>query len=197
MTKTIHRISWRPAASAILAATFGALSLLGQITGDLQVRVADPTDAAVPNAAITVRSLETSTTRTVTTDETGSARVNQLIVGSYEIQVSLTGFSSVTTRVHVDSGGIKTVPVMLSLAAGTQQIEVRENATALNTVNSQLQQITANQEITDLPLANTGILGLASISPGVIPVTPNNPFFGMGSYNSNGGRRRANKHYTR
>src|SRR5258708_6656661 len=192
MTKTNHRISWRPAASPILAATFGALSLLGQITGHLQVRVADPTDAAVPNAAITVRSLETSTTRTVTTDETGSARVNQLTVGSYEIQVSLTGFNPVTTRVQVDSGGIKTVPVTLAVAAGTQQIEVRENATALNTVNSQLQQTTANQEITDLPLSNTGILGFASISPGVIPVTPNNPFLGLGSYNSNGGRGRAN-----
>ncbi len=28
--------------------------------------------------------------------------------------------------------------------------------------------------------------------PGIIPVTPNNPFLGLGSYNSNGGRGRGN-----
>ncbi len=184
--------SFRRFAGVLLAASLGALSLFGQITGDLQVRVADASEAAVPNAAITVRSLETSTTRTVRSDETGLARINQLMVGAYEIQVSLGGFTTVNTTVQVDSGNIKTIPVTLGVSASSQQIEVRDQAAALNTVNSQLQQTTENQAIIDLPLSNTGILGLASISPGVIPVTPNNPFLGLGSYNSNGGRGRAN-----
>src|SRR5258708_32621719 len=163
MTATFRKVSLRWAVGFLLAATFSGLSLFGQITGDLQVRVADATDAAAPNATIIVRSLETSTARTVKTDETGSARVNQLIVGIYELQGSLSGFSPVTTTIQVDSGSVKTVPIKLDVSAGTQRIEVRENATALNTVNSQLQQTTQNQEITNLPLSNTGILGLASI----------------------------------
>jgi hypothetical protein len=176
----------------VLAVCLTAISLFGQITGDLQVRVADATDAVVPNAVVTVRSLDTNATRTVNTDATGLARINLLAVGTYEIQVSLGGFMTVTTKTEVVSGDIKTVPVTLNVAAANQQIEVREEAAALNTVNAQLQQSTDNQTITDLPLNSTGVLGLAALSSGVIPVTPNDPFLGLGSYNSNGGRGRAN-----
>jgi hypothetical protein len=42
---------------SFLFAYLGAISLFGQITGDLQVRVADATDAVVPNADVTVKSL--------------------------------------------------------------------------------------------------------------------------------------------
>lgn len=156
------------------------------------MRVADATEAAAPNATVMVRSLETGATRAVNTDATGSARINQLAVGAYKVQVSLSGFMTVTTTTQVVSGDIKTVPVTLNVAAANQQVEVQEETASLNTVNSQLQQTTDNRAITDLPLNNSGILGLAAISPGVIPVTPNNPFLGLGSYNSNSGRGRAN-----
>src|SRR5260370_16446522 len=176
----------------LLAVSLGAISLFAQITGDLQVRVAYATEAVVPNATVMGRRVGTGGTRNVNTDATGSARVNQLAVGAYEVQVSLSGFITVTTTTQVVSGDIKTVPVTLNVAAATQQVEVQEETASLNTVNSQLQQTTDNRAITDLPLNNTGILGLAAISPGVIPVTPNNPFLCLGSYNSNGGPGRAN-----
>ena len=38
----------------VLAVCLTAISLFGQITGDLQVRVADATDAVVPNAVVAV-----------------------------------------------------------------------------------------------------------------------------------------------
>jgi hypothetical protein len=59
----------------VLAVCLTAISLFGQITGDLQVRVADATDAVVPNAVVTVRSLDTNATRTVKTDATGDRGV--------------------------------------------------------------------------------------------------------------------------
>src|ERR1019366_1918524 len=65
---------------------------------------------------------------------------------------------------------------------------VTEQAPTGNTVNAQLQTTADTTSILALPLANTGILGLASTAPGVVPVMPNNPFLGLGSYNSNGGR---------
>lgn len=164
----------------------------GQITGDLQVRVSDPTGAVVPNARVTVISVDTHTTRTVTTDATGLARISQLAIGGYQIQVTVSGFSTVNTRTEVASGLNETVPIVLTVASASTQVQVQEEAAALNTVNAQLQQATDNEEIRDLPLVTSGILGLAATSPGVIPVTPNDPFLGLGSYNSNGGRGRAN-----
>ena len=85
-----------------------------------------------------------------------SARINLLAVGAYEIQVTLGGFMTVTTKTEVVSGDIMTIPVTLSVAAANQQVEVREEVAALNTVNVQLQQSTDNQTITDLPLNSWG-----------------------------------------
>ena len=71
--------------SLLLTVCFGSISLFAQITGDLQLRVADATEAVVPNATILVRNLETGATRTANTDATGSARISQLAVGAYEV----------------------------------------------------------------------------------------------------------------
>jgi hypothetical protein len=168
------------------------IPLFGQITGDLQVRVTDASEAVVANATVTVRSLDTGTTRLVKTDSTGSVRISQLNVGAYEIKAEQPGFNAVTVTAHVASGDIATVPIILKVASTTQQIEVQDVAAPVNTVNGQLQQVVDNQAISDLPLNSTGILGLAATAPGVIPVTPNDPFLGLGSFNSNGGRGRAN-----
>ncbi len=176
----------------LLAVCLGAISLFGQITGDLQVRVTDPSEAVIANATVTVRSLDTNSIRTVKTDATGSVRVSQLAIGAYEVKVVQPGFTPATATAHVSSGNIEAVPITLKVASPNQQIQVEDVAAAVNTVNGQLQQVIDNQAITDLPLAASGILGLAATSPGVIPVTPNDPFLGLGSYNSNGGRGRAN-----
>jgi len=58
----------------VLAVCLAAISLFGQITGDLQVRVADAADAVVPNAVVTVRSPDTNAIPTVNTDATGDRR---------------------------------------------------------------------------------------------------------------------------
>src|SRR5260370_3433264 len=113
-------------------------------------------------------------------------------MGEYEVKVTRAGFATATTTAQVTSGNATTVQVGLSVAQSTQTLDVEAAATAVNTTNAQLQTTVENQSIRDLPLVNTGILGLAATSPGVIPVTPNNPFLGWGSYNYNGGRGRGN-----
>src|ERR1700739_2455852 len=110
----------KPFRAVFLLLLFGAVSLFAKITGDLQVRVADATQAVTPNATVTVRNLETGATRTVTTDSTGWARISQLAIGSYEIQVSLTGFNTTKTTAEVASGDIKTIPITLSVASANQ-----------------------------------------------------------------------------
>jgi hypothetical protein len=164
----------------------------GQITGDLQVNVADATNAGVPNATVTVKSLDTGATRTGTTSVIGEVSVNQLAVGNYEVTVSHDGFASTTVRGEVVGGTSNTVSVTLTVAASTQQVEVTGAAEIINTVNAQLQQTTERASIANLPTVTGGVLQLATVSPGVTPVTPNNPFLGLGSFNSNGGRGRAN-----
>ena len=174
----------------LIGLLFLAALAFGQITGDLFVTVSDESGAAIPGATVSVKSAGTGITREGTTDGAGQYRVAQLENGLYDVTVSHAGFTTVTERAQVASGGVSTVPLTLTVSSTSTQVVVESQATPINTVNPQLQQTLETRAIHDLPLITTGVLGAASFSPGVIPVTANNPFLGVGSYNSNGGRGR-------
>jgi hypothetical protein len=175
-----------------LGVLFTTVFAFAQISGDIQVNASDQSSAAVPGATVSIRNLETGAVREGTTDGLGQYRGTQLTVGRYEVKVAHPGFSTVAQIVQVESGGVNTVSLTLSVSSTSEQIVVESQATPINTVNPQLQTTIEMSTIGSLPLATTGILGLAAISPGIIPVTANNPFLGLGSYNSNGGRGRGN-----
>ena len=72
----------------------GAESGWAQVTGALSGRVLDATDAAVPGATVTVKSLETGATRTATTDDSGSYKIVSIPVGPQEVRAEKTGFKA-------------------------------------------------------------------------------------------------------
>ena len=176
----------------LVAVVFLAAPAFGQITGDLQIVVSDASGAAIPNAAVTIKHIETGTTRDLTTGSTGTARASQLGIGRYEVRLSHAGFGAVTQFSEVVSGNVATVSVTLPVATSEQSVTVLEQRAAINTVNAQLQTSVETDTIKNLATVGTGVLGLAATAPGIIPVSPNNPFLGLGSYNSNGGRGRGN-----
>ena len=178
--------------ATVLSLCLVAPMAFAQISGDLLVQVTDPTGATVPNATVTVTRVETGATRNITTGTDGTARFSQLDVGSYRVRVDSAGFAGFETTVQVNSGAVNTVPAALEVKKAQQEVVVTETAAQLNTVNAQLQNTTESSKIVDLPISSGGILMLAGNSPGVAPVTPNNPFLGLGSFNSNGGRGRGN-----
>ena len=70
------------------------------LNGQIEGTVLDQDDAAVPNAIITVTNIETGTTRTVTTDESGVYRFPLLPLGTYRIIAEAANFKkrSCTTQ---------------------------------------------------------------------------------------------------
>ncbi|MBV8842312.1 MAG: TonB-dependent receptor [Bryobacterales bacterium] len=182
----------RVALSSLVVLMAVAPAAFAQLTGDLQVNVSDISNAGIPNASIMVKNLDTGATRTANTDVIGEVSVNQLAVGNYEITVAHEGFATTKVQGTVVGGTSNTVSVTVNVATAAQEIVVTARAEIINTVNGQLQQTTERSSIADLPTVTSGVLQLATTSPGVAPVTPNNPFLGLGSYNSNGGRGRSN-----
>src|ERR1019366_2575774 len=71
----------------------GAQSGWAQVTGVLSGRVVDASEAAVPGATITVKSVETGATRTATTDESGNYRIVSVPVGPQEVRIEKPGFN--------------------------------------------------------------------------------------------------------
>lgn len=178
--------------------TLFALVALGvtasaQITGDLTIEVVDASGALVPNAKISVTSTATGAARNLTGDATGPVRVAQLSVGTYDVKVEAAGFQPTQTQAVVNAGAVNLIRIPLNVASATQTIEVVEGSVTVNTVNAQLQTSASAKQVSELPLsAAGGVLALAGTTPGVIPVSVRNPFLGLGSYNSNGGRGRGN-----
>jgi hypothetical protein len=175
---------------AVLAGT--VMIVEAQVTGNLAVTVRDQTGAVVPEADVSVRHLATGTSRAAASDLFGLTRFAQLSPGQYEVKVEVPGFSTFVTQVGVNAGATTSVPVVLEVGRLGEEVLVSDVSTVLNTTDAQLRTTVESQHVTELPLTGRSVLALASTAPGITPVAPKNPFLGMGSFNSQGGRGRGN-----
>lgn len=91
--------------------------------------VADRTGAMLSGATITLRASETGRSRSETTDSAGRFVFAQLAPGSYGISVRQGGFSVLARAVELRPGETLDVPLMLSVAAVVQQVEVTAGPT--------------------------------------------------------------------
>ena len=175
----------------MLTSAFFSPELNAQISGSIEVKVSDASQASVPGANVKARSLSTGTLRSAVTNELGVALLSQLAIGDYEVKVEAAGFAVYSSQASVNSGATVTLPITIEVKGAEQTVVVSDAAALLNTINAQLQNSVEAKKIVDLPL-NGNTLNLAGMSPGIAPVTPRNPFLGLGSFNSNGGRGRGN-----
>lgn len=121
---------------------FAASFSFAQITGDLEVRVTDKSDAVISGAAVTLTNSETGSVRKGTTDALGAVRFTLLNIGPYQIKVENNGFETVITRADVNTGAVKDVRVQLTVKSVATEVVVEESTVAINTVSAQLQTST-------------------------------------------------------
>jgi uncharacterized surface anchored protein len=74
----------------IVANSASAQTLTGQIGGT----VVDGQKAVVPGATVTVRNSDTKLVRDVVTDPSGSFVITNLLAGTYDVTVTLSGFKT-------------------------------------------------------------------------------------------------------
>ncbi len=103
----------------ILTLLAGAQSGWAQVTGVLSGRVVDATDAAIPGATVTVKTVETGATRTTTTDQSGAYRVVGVPVGPQEVRAEKTGFKS-AVRLGINLAVGQEAVANLRMEVGTQ-----------------------------------------------------------------------------
>ena len=166
-------------------------NLSAQITADVKGTVTDQAGASVPNAKITVTSKETGESRVVPADVEGRFAANQLKIGLYSVQAEAKGFRTAVTEALLRSGETSAVNFKLEVGQVSESVTVTDAVSPLDTTNAQIQVSIEGARIQDIAVGRNPVL-FALTSPGVTPVTANNPFLGSGSYNSNGGRGRGN-----
>jgi hypothetical protein len=183
--------------SRVLAAMFLSWLLVvpafADLTGDVQGTVLDPSGAGVASAKVTIKSRSTGQARVVTTGPSGEYSAPQMEIGSYQMTVERDGFKTFTQDVEVRSGEKTRVDVQMQVGKVTETVIVESGALpTMDVATAQISNSINGDEVLALPNQARDPVIYATLSPGTVPVSINNPFLGAGSFNSNGSRGRAN-----
>ena len=153
------------AAVLILPAAAGAQITTATIVGT----ISDPGGANVPNASVTAKNVDTGLTRTVTTGDDGSFRIEFLPVGNYTIEVAAASGFKKAFRDGIVLRVNDTARMDFALEVGSvdEQVTVTTAPPEVNTSSAELGRTVQTQEIENLPLVERNVYSLLDLTPGV------------------------------
>ena len=130
--------------------------------------ITDATGAAVPDATVQVKNLDTGQTTNSQTDAQGRYRVPDLPPGNYQAQASKTGFATLLhTGITLTVGSQNVVDFALQLGEQTQTVTVEGAVTQVETSNSTVSSLVNQTQMRELPLNGRNFEQLIQLAPGV------------------------------
>ena len=122
----------------------------------------------MPGAQVTARNVDTGLTRTVTSGEDGSYRLEFLPVGKYALEVTTAGFKkSYLSDIVLQVNDTARVDVALTVGAVTETVTVSETPATINTSTAEIGRTIQSAEIASLPLVERNVFTLLDLTPGV------------------------------
>src|SRR5262245_2788904 len=130
--------------------------------------IQDPQGLAISQAKVTTTETATGLRTEVLSDERGLYHLLGLRTGHYTVRVETPGFrpylqEDLTLRI----GDQSRLDVKLEVGAAAQSVEVKAEATMLETANGSVNYHVNGQQLTSLPLDGRNFIPLVALSPGV------------------------------
>jgi hypothetical protein len=149
-----------------------AQGLSGQIGGS----VVDNSKGAVPGATVTVRNTATAATRDTVTDGEGLFVFTNLIAGTYDLKVTLTGFKSYEQKglVLTATERLAVPPITLDVGGLEEVVTVEASALHAQAQSGERSGTIRADEIKDTQLRGRDFLGLLQGMPGVVDTNVRN-----------------------
>lgn len=172
--QTRFRAAWCVLLLAI-GFSFSAVSAYAQSSfGQISGIVLDPTGAAVPDAAITITSMNTQATRTVSSDPNGNYIATNLPIGLYSITVTKTGFQTAKqSDVSITADAKVTSNFTLTVGQTSETVEVQGGAIeTLNTTSGELARVIDSKQVDNLALNGRNYTQLLTLVPGAVVTNP-------------------------
>src|ERR1043165_55010 len=101
----------------LIATAICAMAQSQATTGNIEGRVVDPKEAAVPGATVTATNQQTGLEKTATTTDEGTFTIAFLPPGPYTVRANASGFAQAEAKNVVVTVGSKT-PIDLNLSVG-------------------------------------------------------------------------------
>ena len=145
-------------------------------TGSISGTVKDPSGAVIPGASVIATNTATNVQAKTTTDEKGFYAFPSLPVGRYNVKVENQGFGTQSrNNLDVDANGELVVDLTLEMAEKVEEVTVLENATQVETANSQMGQVVTGTQMTAVALNGRSYTDLLSLQPGIVPMSTQRP----------------------
>src|SRR5439155_12698753 len=148
--------------------------VMGQTAGTISGVVQDSTGAVIRGVSVTVKNVDTGTTRMLVTDEQGRYRGPNLPPGSYEVEAMLAGFQTEIRRgIVLTVGQDAVVNIGLQVGQVADQVEVNAEAAAVEVNNATISGLVNQDTIRDMPLNGRSFTDLIPLQAGTV-LTRNN-----------------------
>ena len=136
-------------------------------TASLEGTVLDASGAVVPDAAITLRNIETGLMKATRTTTNGSFLLPGLAVGEYRLTVEKAGFSTYVRegiKLAVDQAA--TLTITLEVGQAAQQVTVLGDLNPISTREATIGQTIDQTQVIDLPLNGRQVQNLVFLAAG-------------------------------
>src|SRR6201981_1956469 len=142
------------------------------ITGSISGVVTDSSGAVVAGASVTAINTQTGVKVSVRTDSKGFYSLPALDVGSYDLEISQTGFKTYRqTGLVIDANSALKADATLTVGTATEKIEVRTDTVHVETESTQMGEVITSKTMTACPLTGRAFTDLLALQPGVSPYT--------------------------
>ena len=155
--------------AALAFATLIAVSTAhSQATASLRGTVTDPTGAVIPEASVTIKSLENGSSRKTATDINGEYSFPQVTPGDFTLVAEKPGFA-VVTNAHIKLlvNTPATLDLKMSLSTTGEVVNVASEASQVNTTDASVGNPFGETQVRQLPLQTRNVVELLSLQPGV------------------------------
>ncbi len=161
------------------------------LNGQIEGTVTDSAGAAVPNASVVVKNIETGTERQVTTDASGVYRAPLLPLGKYQVTIEAPNFKRLVREgITLTTGQTATVDMALETGDVSATVTVTSDAPIADAAKIDVGRVMNTREVQNLPLVSRNPYNYSLLQANVTG-RPNSEF-GVPRINANGYARRTN-----
>ena len=160
-------------------------------SGNIQGTVVDQSQAVVAGAEVTLTNLANGSTRTTTTNDSGTYRFELLSAGNYTAKINAKGFSTVEVKLELLVGQTATGNATLTPGSTSQTVQVSAVNPIVDLNKTSVSTDITPAEVEELPMVGRDVANLAYLAPGVKATDSYDPTknrYAILSVNGAGGR---------